>query len=271
MIASEGMTFTIKKRELTENGDQKWLHEFPLATSDFIVTETPCVVPNGKWVMERWVTPAGFDDFSPVTTHFVGNYKGLTTIELERDGQSSRNLYVSDLPFGTISSESLSEVWRTMDGVYFTSAKQIHKGELGQLVPIPQLNYVREDKAEVRPWARGKRKSRSHIGWGKLSDLIEATGLSFEEIIERFWPFVDFKTHAAQNFPSALTMLTGVTADEIKRRNRLVYAYTKQEILDRLQQDPDAYNDVWIREGLIKTILRLIALGYVPKGTSINA
>lgn len=274
MIASEGMTFTIKTQELTEAGKLKerhlrrWEH---MTAADYEITETPYVVPNGKWVMERWVTPAGLGDISPTGSYFVGNHKELTTIELERDGLKSRNLYIGDLPFGVISWENSGETWLPTGGIHLTSAKQIHKGQLGQLVPIPALKYVREDKAEVREWARGRRRSRSHIGWGKLSDLIETTGLGFEELIERFWPFVDSRAQSWHRFPAALDVLHGVNAEQIKQRKRSILQYTKQDLVDTLNQDPNAYNDVWIREGLIKTILRLIALDYTPVGATINA
>lgn len=267
MIATEGKTYTIKTEQLTEAGQLKqdnlarWEY---MTADDYETVETDYIVPNGKWVMEHWVTLRGSGEVNMMSSRFVGNHERLMTITLERSGQSMRNLYVSDEPFGLISWETSQETWQPMAGMYFQSAKQIHKGELGRLVPVPQLSYVRENKSEVRGWARGKRKYRSHIGWVKASELVAVTGLSFVQIIEIFWPFVDTKALPEGRRPVTLDMLFGVTAEQIKQRNRSILQFTQDELLDTLEQDPDAYNDVWIREGLAKTILRLFVLDYMP-------
>lgn len=268
---TEAFVYTIRTLTLKEEVEEEWRLSNPrtrrteLTSADYNVIETPYVVPNGMWVLE------GYDEDWFVHQRFVGDQTKIERIDLDRS--VGKILWVSEEPFGTLRWERDRDCATSLPtgGIHFSSAKQIHKGQPGQLVSIPKLKYVREDKPEVREWAQGKRKFRSHVGWGKVSDLVATTKLSFEEIIERFWPFVDYNHQPWHRFPATLKMLRDVNAEQIKNRDRTVEQLTKQEILDALQEDPDAYNDAWIPAGLSKTILRLIVLGYQPVGVTINA
>jgi hypothetical protein len=262
MTEADGMTFEIVTRELTEQGDDRWLHNRPLTESDFIVTRTPYVVPNGKWVMKGVSGELGYHQ------HFVGDPTKIDHIELESHGGVRDVIWISDESFGMLSWNKSDDTWLPTGGIRFESAKQVHKGQLGQLVPIPKLKYVREDKPEVWAYAKGKRKNRSHIGWGQASDLLAESGLTFTEIVQRFWPFVDFRSQPEDRFPPTLKMLFGVTPEHIKARRRSVLRYSKEQILAILKDNPNALDSAWIPEGLIKTILRLLALGYKPVATT---
>jgi hypothetical protein len=249
-MGKTGKTFYVETSRLTEEALSKNKLP-PYSESDY--AKDSHFVPNGKWVLEGVSNPAGYHQ------QFVGAHVGLKRIVLESLGSMSRVIWIGDEPFGMLRWDKVDETWRPTGGISFESAKQVNNGQLGQLAPIPKLTRVHE---------LGELSSAhdSRVAWSRVSDLVGLSGFGFAEIIERFWPFVDRDHQPWHPFPATLKMVCGVSAEDIKAQQRRVEEFTKEDLLDKLQNNPSFYDNDWIPASLGRTILRLIALDYKPIG-----
>lgn len=210
---------------------------------DYVLVETPHLVPNGKWVMERphgwaWLVGVQFEELEKVEY-------------LDKDGLRHR-LYSCDKPFGYVTALEAEyiagKVYRVPVGRrYLVCAQQIHKGELGQTVPFNRIPYVR---------AKDKKQGN---GWVRLSDLIAASGLSSEEIILGYWNHTSGRVFDIVRVDSA---------EDIKGLVPLVHSLTETEMRDNLSDwlaSGEPYDTIMVRRGFAYTVLRLLALGVRPE------
>ena len=211
------------------------------AEKDITQVQTPHVVPNGKWVMER----------PPIWAWLVGvKYDELEELPYTDKSGLRHVLYICDKPFGYVTALDGEYVLGHVSAVpvgrrHLVCAQQIHKGELGQTVPFNRIPYVR---------ANDKKKGN---GWIRLSDLMEASGLSSEEIIFGYW------NHASERLFDIV-----LTNDEnaIKGVVPNVCHLTREQMNDMLMMsDPSEAGAIWVRRGFAYTVLRLLALDVRPE------
>jgi hypothetical protein len=234
---------------------------------DMIQTKTPFVVPNGKWVMER-------------PNHGYSWRVGVDLDELEvfwytDEHCMSRVLYICDKPFGyvVVRYEDMDESVCPPEPIgakRLFHARQIHKGELGQSVPIPRLNYVRQAFAEgTKPNVINAREcKRSNLGWVRLTELAEAAELSLGETVYAYWDFSGHRNSKRyqndQDGGQLLDIVVASAKDEIEEMVPDVKSVTKQEALDLIRE---SVRVLWVRRGFAATVLRLVALGVEPWAT----
>lgn len=207
-------------------------------------TETPYVVPNGKWVAEyNYGNPIG------------PGREAIQEIVLETHGFQQSVLLVSDQPFGYVV---------TGDGgrrcLY--PARQIHKGELGRGPEVARLSYVRQAFPEgTKGSVRGAHQRRRGYGWTRLGDLVKATGLSAGDIMAGYGKFAG-RPHYQAGLPVGTLFDIVVTNDEAEisgREPTITTLEMSEYTTTRLDDPPES---VWVRRGFATTVLRLQALGY---------
>lgn len=120
---------------------------------------------------------------------------------------------VSDRPFLVVGFRDHDE-WRGEHANlhrWMTSARQIHKGELGQMPKLAQKPRVFpssiQDPNSGKPWAE-----RPNLNWVRLSELAAIVGLTMREIISGFAGFSP-STWYEPNVP----LLCGTTQEEVVR------------------------------------------------------
>lgn len=272
--APEGRTYYIKSQEMDPDivSGKKQRTGFEYAPglhyesgADYVTVETPYVVPNGKWVMERFNTGYGWSWLVGIT------YDEVERVVLESgvggSGISwSHTLYVSDKPFGFIEAEDGKRIYGEDRAVpvgprRLAYAQQIHKGELGQSVPTPRLKYVRADD-----------KKRGN-GWVRLTDLAAAAGLTPEDIVFGFWQYSGHRNYSSynndQNGGQLMDVVLAASDDEIRHQCPRVRSITRQRAegylsLFNLGDDQEL---IWVRRDFAYTVLRLLALGVRPEVT----
>lgn len=242
-----------------------WRPRFP---EDYTQVATSHIVPNGKWVMERphgyaWIIGESLDEIEQL--RYTDKY------------DVDRVLYISDKPFGWITAEE-EDVDKT---VYppvpngrrrLRYAQQIHKGELGQGVPVERLPYVRQAYEDhQKPSVRHAHERRRGYGWVRLADLVEATGLSYGDIVFGYWDYSGHKNYPiydnGQEGGMLLDVVNAVTGLEIEGRTPRVHSMTQGAMFERLSSFSDCWpsiEEIWVRRGFAYTVLRLQALGVQP-------
>ncbi|HEX6258591.1 MAG TPA: hypothetical protein VFZ48_03865 [Candidatus Saccharimonadales bacterium] len=249
-----GMNFEVVtgrelKKEVVDGGKLP-----PYFDRHFINTTRQHFVPNGLWVLQGISNPPGYHQ------RFVGTRTDFERVVLnEIDSNMPRVIWVSKTPFGMLSwdRDVYSESTLPRGGIAFESAWQVHKGRKGRLVPIPKSERVHE------VGIYGTRKN-SRVAWSQVSELVRVSGLSFTEVIDRFWAFVDPGHNPWHVSPATLRMVRTASAEQIAAQRRTVEEFTKDTLLGELGQDPTAYDNAWVPAPLVRTILRLTALGYQP-------
>jgi hypothetical protein len=262
------------------------------------------VVPDGRWVAEdsaRWSSDEEYGDYerhiygwsqSESTTSAVVGAEVCTKYTLRRDRGSnprsggtshwgySHSMLVSEEPFGIISGQKeksfddfSSQKERDglpMGGLYFTSARQVHKGELGRLPQIlmPQFARMSREYGEgFHEWREGqgckpmpkRDRRRGEKGWARLKDVSNLAGMTPEEMVRGFFLF----THAET---PALQVLFREHREDIHCR---VVKHDSWETFHEHRLDElfarDDLKRAWIRQGFAKAVLYLCHLGYQPE------
>lgn len=263
--APEGRTYISYSWE--ERADYGPTHRY--TDRDYVRMETPHVIPNGKWVLERPLQGTAYSWLVGATSAEVDEL--LYTDEVD----SRRVLHFSDKPFGFIVAEeedmdmsAMPRVVKPTGRKTLVCARQIHKGELGHTVHILRPDYVRQaalpNKAARVRHARDAR--RGQLGWVRLSELGEAavTGYDADRMIDLVLGYWQFSQHVYyENFGVAGVLvdvalglswhIEGVLPEVVS---------TTPEKFRRLAKD--ATEMVWIPRGFAFTILRLQALGVQP-------
>jgi hypothetical protein len=260
-----GRTFMIVTYEkvpnpkFNENDLTTWMHSATITAR----VETPHVVDDGLWVAEAF-SGGCFTNF------FLGSTEPPEGIALEQAEHGCHMLYVSPEPFGVISAPGTLEGIAT-GGRYFRSARQIRGGKLGQYVPIPKLKFAREANGVAKPWVTKPRDNRrTHIGWGLLPDLVKASGLTIEQLLLGFWPFVNFQYDPTswRSDSRTLDLLVDYTREQIHNQPPIQPRRLTQDTIKQALYCLDGWNEpwdrTWVRKGYANTVLRLLELGYQP-------
>jgi hypothetical protein len=276
--APEGRTYISYSWEPTEQAKECRDRFFvPLWPEDYVLVETPHIVPNGKWVMDyrpgwgpSWLVGAEWNDIEEV------NLTG-------KSGQfyDTRTLYICDKPFGFIarhddldySDTPKSELRKTL-----VCARQLHKGELGQTVPTPRLRYVRqafEPDTKQNVWKARERK-RSNYGWVRLTDLATAAGMRPVDLVFDFWQYSGHCNYSSynndQNGGQLLDIIIAWTDDDIRHKCPNVRSTTQSEMMELARLgflNARFMNPIYVRRGFAYTVLRLLALGVRPEVTQL--
>jgi hypothetical protein len=225
------------------------------------------VVPNGTWVLERpsfgytWLVGAAWSE--------------LRDVFIDKRPPQERLLWLADKPFGFVQSEEAKYLPGTDTQVpvgpqSLSYARQIHKGELGQGVPIPRLQFAREhpDNArKLRSFPRNRSQRRNPFRWARLSDVAAAAGIPVFQLVTSYWPFTGHSYDSVnQRSDELLHVRLGASTGEIGAQHALPYYLTLEELRIRILGG-QMYN-IWIRAGLANTFLRLCALDYQPATTT---
>ncbi len=153
----------------------------------------------------------------------------------------TRNLHqthrlVAPDAFGVIEWRRLDD--KLVDGLYFRSARQVHKGELGRLPEFP------------RPRRQMRVKDRVGHEWVNLLEVAELVGERWITLLRRFFPFTNDQS------PVLMTQFgtrEGMLGPHLGDPQRF---FSIDEVPAR---DPAM---VWITKGLAMTILYLHHFGY---------
>jgi hypothetical protein len=265
--APAGRTYVDYRWDIRPDAREQWSFDRGYYYRDEDITEvkTPHVVPNGMWVMER---PSGW-------AWLTGIEKSEVLFYTDKHGVK-RDLRISDKPFGYIVADAndvdmtvYPRVIKPTGRKTLFSAKQIHKGELGQGVAIPRLDYVRQAFEPGRKLSVYKaRERRRGYGWVRLLDLATAANLTVEEIVFGFWSYSGHRNYRYyeknQDGGVLLDMTLALSAAEIKGKCPSVLSATQADAAMWLDTGP---GDIWVRRGFAYTVLRLLALGVRPEVT----
>lgn len=271
----EGLTFMKKKWVLDPDimsGKRPSRHQHLYYDGDeYVIEESPLVVPNGKWVMERplisgywsWLVGIDYSELEQVTLHSLYG--------------DSHILYISDKPFGYVvadgedvdrlvyPAEVKSSGHKTLD-----YARQVWKGELGRGVRTAALDYVRQPLASSRGLGmKARERRRGQYGWVKLSDLGEMSGCGYNpdkdvELILGYWQFSGHRNYRHYENDQDGGQLVDVAWGS-RLDIKLGDAEFKSVTREQFREEGSDTSELWVRRGFAYTILRLQALGVKPE------
>ncbi len=242
-------------------------------------SEVVAVIPDGKWVVsassylsrdqgDEYIEERRTSVVGPRPEHRYNIYvtRGQTT--------SVTHYYlVGDAPFGVIREQ---RVFGKRDGgLYFSCARQVHKGELGRRPQIVRPQFVREDPGRDLEAVSGngnrikaRDRRRGKFGWARLTDVAALIKMNEGELLQRY---IDF-SHAEH---VELPVIFADTAEEIRgkrisgfipkdapRQIQCFGSWQMEELLTRVGRDA---SKVWIRQGFALTVLYLHHLGHIPQ------
>lgn len=260
--ALEGRTY-IDHQWTTRYGAQQYFsiqHGWRYRAEDVIETKIPHVVANGKWVMER---PSGW------AWLIAADKDGVDHLRYTDECGVVHSLYVSDTPFGYITADEDDVDQSVYPPVpsgrrRLQYARQIHKGELGRGIPFERLPYVRQafEKGQ-KPSVTKPRERRRGYGWVRLIDLVDATGLSYEEIVFGYWGYSGHRNYENdQGGGQLLDIVWASFEEDIKGKVPSVLSLTRSDAETTLMAWKRSR--IWVRRGFAYTVLRLHALGVQP-------
>lgn len=274
--ALEGRTYMKQKWVLDPDivsGEKDSRHHHRYYDQDeYVIEKTSFDVSNGKWVMEQ---PTGWN-----WCKLVGvDRSEVEQIELHHLHGTYHILYVSDKPFGFVTAEDLEYVPGQLEplpvgGRYVHVAQKIHKGELLPSITIPSIEIARQapdpsrkhglyPHSEKGGLTRNRDQKRNHIRWARLTDMVAATGLSAEEMLIGFWPFIGWSyDHSNDRHGTLLHIVLHDSPEDFRTKETYVHFFNQDEARRVISGTPE---NVWIRAGLAKAILHLLALGVKPE------
>ncbi|PIP60451.1 hypothetical protein COX00_03105 [Candidatus Uhrbacteria bacterium CG22_combo_CG10-13_8_21_14_all_47_17] len=234
-------------------------------------------VPDGKWVARASVLREIEDGEELTRGHYHEEDAGLYriigtkpeekyTTETSEDNASYKGIRNSSLyrvfmlvgsePFGIVIYETTNS--KRVGGLYFESARQVHKGELGRGLKVAMPTCAREAREPDPEDPQPRRDRRRHYAcWARLSEVAALMGLSTKEVLERFHLFADAD---ARGVP----VLFASKRDEIHGKvisKSAVKRFKEAEFPQLFDRD---LSTIWVRQGFAKTVLRLHALNYTP-------
>lgn len=230
-------------------------------------------VPEGSWVLE--VQESGDDNVGQIRgyqliggvipeNYVLDSHSGCYREPDEHWGWT-RTLLVAREPFAVLTWEAWDGQEDSVPGRRLRTARQIHKGELGQYPPITLPKF-----AMVGGLPRGnagrRDKRRNKLGWARLSEVAELAGKTVEQILTDFWPIIDYHWGGSgyvQPTPPAINIVEAkdaslITADE---HQVPVETYSMVQVLQLLHEGHD-FSNWWIRKGTAKAILYVVHFGH---------
>lgn len=183
-----------------------------------------------------------------------------------RDGSSvygsSFCLLVGDQPFGVVLEKK--EDGQRVEGLWFSCARQIHKGELGRRPQITRPQFAREAPREDIPEVsnltgkpiRQRDRRRGKYGWARLADVAALVGMTPEEMVRRYFAFTDAEHPRLQ-------VLFG-TREQIHGQRIPWDSWTTFYELGLPQLFDCDPSTIWIRQGFANVVLYLHHFGYIP-------
>lgn len=248
-------------------------------------------VANGMWVVPVITGSRGeeindeevaFDDsrYEENWLYEIVGPKPMSAHVLERTGSGGRyseggrswcyrshHLLVGDAPFGLIL--ITEENGKRSPYLSFEPARQVHKGELGRYPEYPRPEYAREGRDAdelawknenlpegVKPYTR-RNLRRHHARWARLVDVAALIGVPPEYLVRAFYPFADSRGYG-------LPVLFAEKREEIHGQilpYRSEKRFTELDFPALFDRNPET---IWVRQGFAKTVLCMVALGYVP-------
>lgn len=240
--------------------------------------EREVVVPDGKWVL-----PASYYSFieyedgggeiSDCRDYSLIGPAPSERLICDRDhrdqswdtgwssSRSEHALLVGDQPFGAIFEEKRDGM--RSGGLYFSCARQVHKGELGRRPQIARPKFAREaplSTAEVSTLTEkpipARDRRRGEIGWACVADVARLVNREPQRMMEEFFVF----THAEN---PALQVLADRAFAEVNGKRVALGSWWNVRESDL----PDFFtvhnpSRMWIRKGFAMTILYLNHFGY---------
>lgn len=271
MIATNlGRVYIDYHWEVSADHDGYYRPSFP---EDYVLVETPHIVPNGKWVMEHrgpgWSWLVGID------------HTELEQVTVRSKEGHNTSIYFSDKPFGYIvidADDMDKSVYppQVKPGASKTLvyARQIHKGELGRGVQIPTLDYVRQQDPSYKTEG-GNARARRHgqRGWVKLADLGEALSISTLEaskMVLGYWQFSGHRNYRhydnLQDGGQLVDLISAKAPQEVTHGTPIVNSLTMSDFSGIVDgRFTDSLDELWIHRGFAYTILRLQTLGVQPE------
>ncbi len=166
-------------------------------------------------------------------------------------------------PFGIICDKK--ENGRRVGELWFSCARQVHKGELGRRPVIarpqfarPAFEFSTEKLSPVtgKPFkARDRRRGKE--GWARLTDVAELAHLAPKELVRRYFDFAD---HGGP----CLQVLFAARREEIHCqavRHGSWQTFGLDDLPALFDRDPST---IWIRQGFALAVLYMRSFGYVP-------
>lgn len=268
--APEGRTYTLKKWVLDpdiESGKRPSRHYHRYYDADeYVIDETPYVVPNGMWVMDRH---GGEQKHAQI----VGaSHHDIESVLLENLYGTPTYLEICHKPFGYILADWKDVDWSVHPSVVrpngrktLVCARQVWKGELshgGTQYP----HYVREPIKPGKKPNVHKEHERRHgpYGWVKLSELAEAAVVGYGPdkqlgLVLGYWQFSQqWLIQPDGSRVTAVKLAWGSRLD-IEAGDSKSETMTAEDF--REESDP---SELWLPRGFAYTILRLQALGVEP-------
>lgn len=261
--APEGRTY-IDYEWVLRDGLSDYRRAYSRFPEDFVQVATPHTVPNGKWVMER--------------PHGWAWLIGIMSDELETFSHTDKRgvrctLLISDKPFGYIVADEedvdksvYPPVIKQNGRKILVCAQQVHKGELGQTVPIERLSYIRQALEPGESQSVRKRRKHGQRGWIRLTELATAANLSAKDIVFGFWSYSGHRNywfyHKDQQGGQLLDIVVASSPTDIEHKCPTVQSTTQSEASHLIHEFVES---LWVRRGFAYTILRLQALGVQPE------
>lgn len=240
-------------------------------------------VPDGHWVLEA----RGYSGGGTVTFRVLGrDAKRVEWHNLQSSGSyESRYLLTCPWVFG------IESYLPGAEGRWFVPARQIHKGELGQSVPLavgaldrPPL-VVKESKMR---YAHRHPRGRHKNGWMRLEEVARAAEMAPDATVDRYMPYTD---HTQPRLDVVVTPDSRHIRGEVlkdadwRTDDILAHAYGAHEDapriwnvqswqLDRLKLVLNRIGPhvVWVRQGFGNAVLRMVAIGHLkPEQIGVNS
>ncbi len=155
-------------------------------------------------------------------------------------------------------------------GAYLRRARQTHKGELGQFVPVELPLVAREAPSEVRPWTKARDRQRGHIGWVRLTEAAKMAGLYINRFVLDHWLFVEARDRSYYADPykdARIEMIYAPQREMIHKQEvdpTLRLAPNRAEFEQLLADESLDWSHYWIRRGFARTVLLLRQFGWNP-------
>lgn len=178
----------------------------------------------------------------------------------------SYSVLVAKEPFAALTWQDDDGLDGSVLGRRLAVARQIHKGELGQYPPIPMPKFAMV--GGLPQGNAGRRdKRRNKLGWARLTEVAELAGKSAEQILDEFWPVIDYHWGDPQYVRPADRPVINIveandasliTADE---QQVSMQTYSMGQVLEMLRKGHD-FSNWWIRKGTAKAILYVVHFGH---------